>query len=126
MPGRPRLKCRRPFLWRRCLRLGYDPVISYPISSYPINDGQRFSHHHIMIMRDDRAGITRGLLNLGTEPVIVFPSLTLALNKIPHECTNQLGCRAVRRSSFGRKGVAQISFQLQGENSFFRQNQPPA
>src|SRR5208337_836556 len=78
--------------------LGYDPV----------NDGAGFIHHHIM--RDAGARIVHGFLYLAAKPGVMFPRLALALDELPHECANELGCRPVSRRSFGREGVAQIGF----------------
>src|ERR1035438_3708797 len=82
----------------------------------PINNGAGFFHHYIV--RNAGARIVHGFFHLGAKPSVMLPRLTLALDELTHECPNQFGGRPVSRRSFGSEGIAQIGFQLKGENGF--------
>src|SRR5260370_4526167 len=108
----------RRWLWAREFHHGLLNLRGYD----PINDGASFIHHHIM--RDAGTRIVHGFLYLGAKPGVMFPRLALALDELPHECANQLGCRPVSRRSFGGEGVAQIGFQLEGKDGFLEHDAP--
>src|SRR5271157_1367615 len=83
---------------------------------HPVDDGSGFSHHRIM--RNAWARIVEGLLHLGTEPSVMVPRLTLALDELVHELAYDLRGRPVHRLGFGRKGIPEIGFQLDREDGF--------
>jgi hypothetical protein len=54
----------------------------------------------------------------------MLPRLSPMLDEIAHELAHQLGSGPVRRGGFGHEGVAEFSFQLDGENGFLRHCSP--